>query len=78
MPRLSTMDTMGRKRSRDTREEGPEGASKRKRFENLHLAFAMDRGVVEGRAIRWGPLLKDMWGASFSLPLASMGAAISA
>ena len=74
--RWSTMDTLERKRSRNTQADESEGAGGRTRVEEPHLAFLMDEGAAEARRM-WGLLSKDVWVASSLPPLASMDAAFS-
>ena len=62
--RLSAVDASGSGKTRDTRDELPDAAGKRKRSDEPHLAFALGRVVAKGRAQVWNPSLKDVRAAT--------------
>ena len=57
-PRASTTDAMDRKRScdaeraMDTSEDSPEVREKRRRVDDHHVAYVVDKEIVEGNAER--------------------------
>ena len=72
------MDALERKRVRGNQGDRSEGAGKRTRVEELHLAFAFDEEAVREDARRREPSLENIRGVSSSSPLESVDPAISA